>query len=175
MKGERIIPYFTDNWKSFLDGRFVQGVQRGRSLLGQYLPNDRQLPMLGFPGRRRIDSSHTGRASASGEATTVDPQQVAQETGVAAVGFPFRPTVGLGNDDLAAAIFLEHVSQPWVHAANLDDRHEPVFSFSPLGQILEKHPNLLPSRADLPLEDHVAVLGAKIHGNLAFVLVDTKV
>ena len=69
------------------------------------------------------------------------------------IGLVFRPVVGLRDDDLAAAILLEHFNQPGVHTANLDDGHEPTFRLGPLGQIIEKRPNLLPSRANLPLQD----------------------
>ena len=66
-----------------------------------------------------------------------------------------------------------HLQQPIVHAANFHDRHEPAFGHGPLGEILEKRPNLLPSRADLPPEHRLAVFSAKIYGKLSFVLVDT--
>ena len=112
---------------------------------------------------------------ASGQALSVEPEQVTQEGGVAAVGFLFGFVFRLGDDDLSAAVFLKHVDQPGVHAANFHDRHEAAFAGRSLSQVGEERPNLLPFRADLTLEEHGSVFRTQIDGELASVLVDTEV
>ena len=105
----------------------------------------------------------------------MDPQQVAQFAGVAAVGLLFRSLRRLDHDGFATAVLLEHVQQPGVHAADLQDGEKAAFRPGLLGKIGKEGTNLLPLRAHLPLEDHRSVFAAQIHRQLPLVLVDTKV
>ena len=153
----------------------VEGIEDGCPFLGQYFSQSRQLAILGFFGTGQVDPSHAGCSLASGEALPVDPEQVAQERGVAPVGFLLRFVFRLGDDDLSATVFLKHVDQPGVHATDFHDRHEAAFVGRSLRQIGEERPDLLPFRADLTLEEDGSVFRAKIDGELASVLVDTEV
>jgi hypothetical protein len=105
----------------------------------------------------------------------VDPQQVAQLAGVAAVGLLLRALRRLRHDRFPAAVLREHCQQPGIHAADLQDGEKAAFRPGPFGKIGKEGANLLPLRAHLPLEDHRSVLAAQIHGQLPLVLVDTKV
>ena len=108
------------------------------------------------------------------EPLAVDPQQVAQEAGVAAVGFLLRPRRRLRDDDFAAAVLAKHLDQPRVHAAHLKDGHEPALRLGFRRKFGKKLLGLSPQRAHLPFEDRFAILSANIYRELAFVLVDTK-
>jgi len=70
---------------------------------------------------------------------------------------------------------LEHVQQPGIHAAHLQDRQKPAFRAGFLGKIGKEGTNLLPLRAYLTLENHRSVFRSQIDRQLPLVLVDTEV
>ena len=138
----------------------VDAVEHGRALLRQSRTQGGQLPVVGLLGRGRLDAPQSQRMLAVQELLPMDPQQVAQLAGVAAVGLLLRPLRGLDHDDLAAAVLLEHVQQPGVHAADLQDGEKAAFRPGLLGKIGKEGTNLLPLRAHLPLEDHRSVFAS---------------
>ena len=135
----------------------------------------RQLPIVRFLGRCRLNPPHPRRVLAPDELLSMDPEPMAQLARIAAVGLLLRPARRLRDDDLHAAVTLEHFQEPRIHAADLDDGHQPAFRPGLVGKIGKKRPDLLPPRAHLPLEDHFPIFAANIHRQLTLVLVDTEV
>jgi hypothetical protein len=71
---------------------------------------------------------------------------------------------------------LKTRSQPIVEAAHFEDRNELVVMLQPIsGQLLKEGLDLLRVRRDLPSQHHIAVVVAERDGNLARVLIDSKV
>ncbi len=91
---------------------------------------------------------------ASEKLLPMNPQQVGQLAGIAAVGLLFRPFRRLDHDDFATTILLQHVQQPGVHAADLKDRQKAAFRPRLLGKIGKEGTNLLPLRTHLSLQNH---------------------
>ena len=67
----------------------------------------------------------------------VDPEQLAQGIGVAAVGFFLRLLLRLHQHDLAAVVLGEQFQQPVVESADLDGRHKPSRRHTPFFQFLQ--------------------------------------
>ncbi len=113
-----------------------------------------QLPIVGLLGRGWLNPPQAQRMLAVEELLAMHPQQVRQVAGVAAVGLLFGAFRRLDHDDFPAAVFLDHVQQPGVHAADFEDGEKAAFRPRLLGKIAKEGTDLLPLRAHLPLEDH---------------------
>ena len=100
---------------------------------------------------------------------------MAQLTGVAAVGLLPGSLGWLDDDNFTTTVFLEHFDEPRIHAADFKDGEKAALRPCLFGKIGKEGTNLLPLRADLPLENHRSVFVAQIHRQLTLVLVDTEV
>ena len=150
-------------------------VDRARALPGDSSSQRRELTIGVIRRRGRYDLPNAQHLLAGREPVAVDPQQIAEGSGVATVGFSLRSLLGLNQHDLEAAIFFEHSHQPIVKATHFQNRHETAVALGLLSQPREKRPHGFPTRADLPFEQHIALFVTQIHGQLLAMLVDGKV
>jgi hypothetical protein len=153
----------------------VDAVEHGSPLARQFRTQRRQLSIVGFLRSRRLDAPQAKGMLPLEELLPMDPEQVAQLAGIAAIGLLLGPLRRLREHGFATTVLLEHRQQPIVHAADLQDRQKAALRPGLLGKIGKEGTNLLPLCTHLPLENHGPVFAAQIHRQLPLVLVDTEV
>jgi hypothetical protein len=62
----------------------------------------------------------------------IDPQQLAQRSGITSIRLAFLPVVGLDQNHLVAAIVSQHANQPIVEATHFQHGHERLAIAQPL-------------------------------------------
>ncbi len=105
----------------------------------------------------------------------IDPQQLAQSSGIASVGLAQLPVFRLDENHLVAAIIVQHLNQPVVEATNLKHRDKRVVRTHPVtSELLEKRLDLLRLCGHLTGQ-HIAVVVAERDRNLSCVLIDPQI
>ena len=141
----------------------------------QMLPEVGELSNLGVLRIGRKNASNAIGTLSTAKPIPVIPEQLAEGVGVTFVGFMHGGVIGLNDDDFGTAGFSEFVEEPVVEAANFDDGHvATVFScfFDESG---EKFVNIVTIGTDLAFLHDIALFISDIDGQLALVLVDSKV
>ncbi|NJR13579.1 MAG: hypothetical protein HC779_04260 [Phyllobacteriaceae bacterium] len=88
--------------------------------------------------RNDLHLPHTLNLLSSEQSQPIDPQQLAQGIGVAAVGLLLGLLLRLNQHDLTAAVFRQQPQQPIVEAADFDDRHVASFRQAALPHIFQE-------------------------------------
>jgi hypothetical protein len=116
-----------------------------------------------------------------GGTPVAEPERRSSETrplglavSAAAVGLILRPLFGLHEHNLTATVFAEHLNQPVVEVADLQNGHETALS-GHLTDLLQERMDALPFGAHLPPQNDISCFIAHTRGQLLAMLVDSKV
>src|SRR6185295_14929035 len=95
---------------------------------------------------------------------------------VTSIRLALLPVLGLDQDDLVAAVVLQHSDQPIIKTTNLQHGHEGLAIAQPLtGQLLEEGVDLLRLCRHLPSQQDIAVFIPQRDRDLPCVLIDSEV